>query len=445
VEVAAMTRAFALPGLLLAVAAAGAQQPITRTTTTGVVIDVSVVDRKGQAVTDLRPDEFELEEDGKRQEILAVTLMRGGVMRSVEAIASTAAVSTPPANAQPTAAPAGPSADGIPSITAMLYDGLTPESRPWAHKAAVAYLATLSLPTDYAGIFVVGQQMQTLSSFTNDSRALGAAASRLLTETPPRIAVPESARSGLARVQALPIDPNLPPTVGAEFGFGWINPLEAAKYFEGSDPETLLRLMEMRMYESFFQFLTDLEGETSLASLRAVVRSMAPLPGRKSIVYFAETIALSDRVKPKFEAVIQEANRHNITFYTVDVAGLRVHSEQARVGRSVDVAGAQGVGDVQRGSGAWTKDLEKQEQLVSSSGALARLAKDTGGFLIENTNNLGAGVARMQQERTTYYLLGYQPANTAQDGKFRKIGVKVKRPGVTVRARPGYVAGKRQP
>jgi Ca-activated chloride channel family protein len=50
----------------------------------------------------------------------------------------------------------------------------------------------------------------------------------------------------------------------------------------------------------------------------------------------------------------------------------------------------------------------------------------------------------MHQERTTYYLLAYQPTNTATDGKFRRVSVKVKRPRVTVRARPGYVAA-RQP
>jgi VWFA-related protein len=91
-------------------------------------------------------------------------------------------------------------------------------------------------------------------------------------------------------------------------------------------------------------------------------------------------------------------------------------------------------------------DVERQEQILSSrAGAvLGRLAKETGGFLLENTNDLAAGVARMQQDRTSYYLLGYQPTNTAADGKFRRVSVKVKRPAVTVRARPGYVAS-RQP
>jgi hypothetical protein len=111
-----------------------------------------------------------------------------------------------------------------------------------------------------------------------------------------------------------------------------------------------------------------------------------------------------------FAALIQEANRNNVSFYTVDAAGLRVHSEEAQVARNVDLAGAQGLGDARRNSGAWTKDLERQEQILSSrAGAvLGRLAMETGGFLLENTNDLAAGVARMQQDRSTYYLLGYR-------------------------------------
>ena len=52
----------------------------------------------------------------------------------------------------------------------------------------------------------------------------------------------------------------------------------------------------------------------------------------------------------------------------------------------------------------------------------------------------GAGVARMKLERTTYYLLAYQSTNSALDGTFRRVTVKVKRSKVTVRSRIGYVA-----
>lgn len=115
--------------------------------------------------------------------------------------------------------------------------------------------------------------------------------------------------------------------------------------------------------------------------------------------------------KVKFDTLIGRANYSNITIYSIDAAGLRVHSEDLKTAQQVNVAGAQGVGDERRPDGPYTKELEQQEQLLSSkpSGALGRLAKKTGGFLVENTNNLSAGLVRMQRDRFTYYLVGYQP------------------------------------
>ncbi len=61
-------------------------------------------------------------------------------------------------------------------------------------------------------------------------------------------------------------------------------------------------------------------------------------------------------------------------------------------------------------------------------------------MLFENTNNLRQGFERIENDLHNYYLLGYTPANDVYDGRFRKIEVKVKRPGVTVAARKGYFA-----
>ncbi len=447
---------YALLSSLLLVATAtlpGQQPPIVKTTTTGVVVDVHVVDRNGQPVLDLRPDEFELSEDSKRQQILSVSLVHAGVGRALAGAAGSAA-QAPPAPA-PVAAPDAPRADSplpddTPSVTAILFDRLTPEIRPLAHRAAQAHVASMSSPRDYAGVFLADTSLRTFASFTNNSEALRAAVDRLGT-TPAANVSPEAERATYGLVQNVPVDPNQPVTPSAESGAGWINPIERQKALgkvdDSKGPQAgqmgLLR-MQLRMLETFRPLLEEFHGHASLAALRAVVGGMAMLPGRKSILYFSEALPLTDAVKPKFEALIQEANRNNISFYAIDAAGLRVHSEEARVARNVDLAGAQGIGDAQRDRGAWTKDIERQSDLLSSrAGAvLGRLAKDTGGFLIDNTNDLTSGFARMQQERTTYYLLGYEPTNTAADGKFRRVKVKVKRPRVTVRARPGYVAAQ---
>lgn len=169
---------------------------------------------------------------------------------------------------------------------------------------------------------------------------------------------------------------------------------------------------------------------------------MRALPGRKSILYFSDALPVTPRIRPLLDDLIVRANSANVSIYTIDAAGLRVHSEEAAAKRVVDVAGAQGVGDLPRGNGAWSKDQEYQQQAVESraSAVLGRLADETGGFLVDNTNKLGAGVTRMQQDRSSYYLLGYQSTNAKLDNTFRRVSVKVKRPNVVVRARQGYRA-----
>ena len=434
--------------ILLSLSVAAAQQPpITRTTTTGVLIDVSVVDRQGRHVLDLRPEEFEVEEDGKRQQLGAVSLVQGGLNRAVSAAARAAdqpgaASTTTQSGDTAQAAEAQPGM--TPSVTAIVFDRLTHEARGWASRAAQGHVASMSSPLDYAGVFLADSHLATFAGFTNDTKTLRAAVDRLGV-TPSTNVSPEAERASYARAAGR-IDPSSPVTPDAESHSGWINPIEREKYLQTADfAEKQFRQMELRMFETFRPLLEEHHGQASLAALRAIVNSMAMLPGRKSILLFAESLPLTDTVKPKFEALIQEANRHNITFYAVDAAGLRVHSEEAKVARNVDLAGAQGLGDVQRGQGAWTKDIERQSDILSSRTAavLGRLATETSGFLIDNTNDLASGFARMQQERTTYYLLGYQPTNMSTDGKFRKVKVKVKRSGVTVRARSGYVAAQK--
>ena len=433
-----MPRYIAL-ALFLACAVAfarGDQQPPVKTVTTGVLVDVTVVDRNGQAVLDLNPDEFELSEDAVRQQLVSVTLVQNGVARLAKPAPAGQLAGYDPG------APGTPGADSVPSVTAILFDRLSPDARPLARKAALAYVQTLTPPHDYAGVFLADLSLRTFSPFTNQQQSLARAIDQLAGTAPANTA--RGAEQGSPRVQGL--DPTQPTTAGAESAGGFVNALEREKRLnemKAQDPsEWMMARMELRMREGYQHFLEELEGQSSLAGLRAVVSSMADLPGRKSILYFTESLPITSQVKPKFDALIGEANRANITVYPVDAVGLRVHSKEMELSRNVGVAGAQGVGDAQREKGAWTKELENQDQMLSSrpTAVLGRLAKDTGGFLLENTNDLSAGVARMEQERTTYYLLGYQPTNTKMDGTFRKVSVKVKRPKVTVRARPGYVA-----
>jgi VWFA-related protein len=401
---------------------------------------VSVLDNKGQPVLDLTPADFELSEDGKRQQVVSVTRVNAGVAQPVAS-----PTPAPASTAAGTAVPAGGSTPATvpengPTVTAILFDKLSPDAMPYAVRAALTCVTTLVPPQDHAGIFLADVNLRTFEPFTNDATRLEKATERVAGTATLNVR-PETRRAGDLLIQRL--DPNTSPTAGAESTGGFASVAERERILASMDAvQRMMTEMMWRMERSFNQFLAEYDGQSSMTALRAVVDGLSRAHGRKSILYFTDNLVITDRLKPKFEAIIGYANRANITFYPIDAAGLRLHSKEAEVARNVNLAGSQAIGDTKREDGPWTKELERQDQLLVSrpTAALGRLAKETGGFVIENTNNLSAGVARMQQERTTYYLLGYQPTNTAMDGKFRRVSVKVKRSKVSVRARPGYLA-----
>ncbi len=407
------------------------QPPVTRATTAGVLLDVTVVDGKGKPVLDMTRDEFEVSEDGARQQLMSMTLVQPG--------GAAPAAPTPPAGAtaaaSPATAPVGSGVETGPTITAILFDRLSPEARPLARRAALAYVSTLVPPHEYAGVFLGDTAFVTVQPFTNEAPPLQQAVDRVTGTVPANTGQVASTRTG-------GLDPNTAVTASAETGRGFTSQADRQARLNQPGAEGKMARMELQMEEGYRTFITEYEGQTSMTGLRAVVTALAAMPGRKSLLYFTEALPITDRLKPKFEALIGQANRANVTIYPVDAAGLRAHSQNMELAQNVGVAAGQGVGDQPRGDGPMTRELERQDQLLSSrSGAvLGRLAKDTGGFLLENTNNLSAGIGRMQQERTTYYLLAYQPTNAALDGSYRKISVKVKRGKVNVKARPGYIA-----
>lgn len=80
------------------------------------------------------------------------------------------------------------------------------------------------------------------------------------------------------------------------------------------------------------------------------------------------------------------------------------------------------------------------ESELKTLAMLRGLAEDTDGIAIVNTNNFGEGMRRVIADTSSYYLLGYRPTNDRLDGRFRRITVRISRPGVQVRARRGYRA-----
>ena len=178
-------------------------------------------------------------------------------------------------------------------------------------------------------------------------------------------------------------------------------------------------------------------------ALLALVDSLGALPGRKTVVYLCEGLTIPPSVEPRFRSVIDTANRRNVSLYAMDAAGLRVHSQQTDTKNQLDDITKATVAGVERSNnGKWTEDLERNETLLKSdpAAALGILTTQTGGLLIQNTNDLVKGIQRINDDRRFHYLLGYTSTNPSMDGSYRHIEVKVKRGGVEVHSRQGYVA-----
>ncbi len=121
----------------------------------------------------------------------------------------------------------------------------------------------------------------------------------------------------------------------------------------------------------------------------------------------------------RFRSLFEQANRGNVSFYTIYPRGLAAFDSPIGPRRPPDV----------------TTD---QRNLTTRHNSLRELADNTDGLAVVNTNSLEPAMQRIVNDLTSYYLVGYYSSNTKLDGKFREITVRVKRPDVRVRARRGY-------
>ena len=150
-------------------------------------------------------------------------------------------------------------------------------------------------------------------------------------------------------------------------------------------------------------------------ALLALVDSLGALPGRKTVVYFCEGLTVAPAVEAKFRSIIATANRKNVSVYALDAAGLRAHSKQAETARELTRWPPRRCQGVERSDNKkWTEDLEVNEQMLKSdpSAALGILTGQTGGMLIQNTNDLDSGIGRINDDRRNYYALTYSPTNS---------------------------------
>jgi hypothetical protein len=147
-------------------------------------------------------------------------------------------------------------------------------------------------------------------------------------------------------------------------------------------------------------------------------------------IYDPFTNTSAGLIQQEVNDAVAAATRGNVAIYAIDPRGLSAFEEAIEAGGTpVDVTPSQ-----------FSVVGALQSSLRLSQQSLQVLADETGGFAAVNRNDLSGAFERIVRENSSYYVLGYYPSNDRRDGRFRRLEVRVKRPGLQVRARRGYVA-----
>lgn len=378
---------------------------VVKITTNLVQIDAVVTDRKGMHVTDLRPQEVEMLENGKPQKITEFSYIKIG--RSAEAAAT-----KPSEETGTTPVPGPPSKlrrEEVRRTIALVIDDLRMsfDSIRFTKQALKKFLDEQLQPNDLVAIIRSAGGTGALQQFTSDKQQLYTAVEKL--KWVPRIG-------------------------------------NSAQAFQNIRQETM-DIGERNMLDNtnelddLNQMRKDLFAVGTLGALNYTIQGLREMPGRKSIILFSDGLQIfnpsepsgSSRILNSLQLLLDLANRASVVINTMDVRGLVTFGLTA-VDNTWNMSPAQ----------VEAKLSQRKENFFDSQSGLNYLAAQTGGLAIRNTNDMDGGVKRIMDDQAGYYLVGYRPDDSTFDStngktKFHHVALKVKRPGkFTVRTRTGF-------
>jgi len=176
----------------------------------------------------------------------------------------------------------------------------------------------------------------------------------------------------------------------------------------------------------------DINTDRELYALRAIAKSLESINQKKSLLYFSGGLSRDGiENQASLRAAVNAAVRANLSIYSLDTRGLQAISP---VG-DASTASLRGTGSYNGGAiqNNFNANSASQETLTT-------LSADTGGKAFLDSNNFAPAFAQIQRDSSAYYVIGFHPSNPARDGKYRKLQVKVNRPGVKLEYRQGYYA-----
>jgi VWFA-related protein len=381
---------FPLPALAcFAALAAGAQEakpsfeePATlRITVTLVQVDAVVTDSKGHRIADLKPEDFEIQQDGKVQKITHFSYIP-------EAPPPTAVKSKRKAEEPPPLVAPGQ----VQRTVALVVDdlALSFESLVRVRNALHKYVDEQMQPGDLVALVRTAGGVAILEQFTADKR--------VLLENIDLLKWRFHGRGGL-----VPLDP----LAGAP-----------ESHASPGEPEIL-------------DYGAGVSAVGTLDTIQQVIAGMKELPGRKSVVVFSDSLRMDRDLNGAIERLTDLANRSAVSLYTVYPRGLETYSP-----------GAADRGASRRSSRHTSRTTRREDAALSSQDGLIYLAHQTGGLFF-NGNDIPAAIRRATDDQLGYYLLGYSPPEgtfekDSQSAKFHSVSVSVRRPELAVRWKSGF-------
>jgi len=176
----------------------------------------------------------------------------------------------------------------------------------------------------------------------------------------------------------------------------------------------------------------DLNTDRELFALHAIAKSLEKITEKKSLLYFSGGIERDGiENQASLRAAINAAVRANLAIYSVDTRGLQ----------AVSPLGDASTGSL-RGSGAFSGAAltNNMSANFATQEVMGTLSSDTGGKAFFDSNDFAPAFAQVQRDTSAYYAIGFHSSDSARDGRYRKLTIKINRPGVKLEYRPGYYA-----
>jgi VWFA-related protein len=419
-------------------------EPLLRIETELVQIDAVVTDKQGNLARDLKRADFELFDDGKKQEITHFAIGTAAQPARWLAVEKKKPVEKSPADSTPVEIRAGRYI-----VIAVDDFHLAPENLLIAKRTLHRFIDSQMVADDQMAIATTSGNIGMFQQFTNERDVLERAVNRLNVQQRtvtnssdvPRITdyqaelidIGDQDALELAVQEILRLEPEPSPPPGAGGGGGRGRSNTAASGFGISPRERAVQQAQSKARAIVTQNAH--YTRSTLSNLESVIRNLRNLTGRKILVLLSDGFYLGGNSSSQIydmRRIIDAATRAGVVIYSIDARGL--------------VAAPPG-GSASDPSGADDINLPGARARIETSAINAQLdglnalARDTGGTLFKNSNDLSLGLQRVLDANETYYVLAYEPAAPYRDGRFHKIEVRIAgRSDLTVRTRKGYLA-----